>query len=326
VVRYRFGQDDLLRTKFAIAPLMELVGSVYALRDPDRYVVHRPWARWARRRTAHLDLGLLDVATPVRRPFYPVFIGPPPRAPHAQVHAELERVLRTPPGQVAAEVARAYPQGVPAAGRLLVEDPARGLELLVGQMRALWDAALAPWWTRIAAVLESEIAGRARRLAAVGPQAAFTDLHPSVRWEDGSVCVHPTRKASADVDLAGRGLLLVPAAFAWPNVWPRSDPPWAPALVYPPPGIAQLWDSEDGHAASPLAALMGRGRARVLLALERPASTLELARRLGASPGGISQHLGVLRRAGLVAGRREGRFVVYTRTSKGDALCAATDP
>lgn len=44
MVRYRFGQRDLLRTRFAIAPLMELVGAVYALRDPRRYSLHRPWA------------------------------------------------------------------------------------------------------------------------------------------------------------------------------------------------------------------------------------------------------------------------------------------
>jgi len=42
VIRYRFGQNDLLRTRFAIAPLMELIGAVYVLRDPARFVVHQP--------------------------------------------------------------------------------------------------------------------------------------------------------------------------------------------------------------------------------------------------------------------------------------------
>ena len=122
------------------------------------------------------------------------------------------------------------------------------------------------------------------------------------------------------VELAGRGLLLVPAAFVWPIVWPRSDAPWDPALVYPPPGIAALWDP-TAPAAGALEQLLGRGRARVLLALERPAATLDLAQRLAVSPGGVSEHLKVLRRAGLVVGRREGRRVVYARTAKGDGLC-----
>jgi hypothetical protein len=90
LISFRFGQDDLLRTRFAIAPLMELVGCVYALRDPAGGAVHRPWAEWTRPRTAHLDLSLLEVATPSKRPFYPVFIGPPPRVPHATVASEFE--------------------------------------------------------------------------------------------------------------------------------------------------------------------------------------------------------------------------------------------
>jgi len=70
-----------------------------------------------------------------------------------------------------------------------------------------------------------------------------------------------------------------------------------------------------------LEALLGHRRARVLLELARPAGTLDLARRMGVSAGGVSDHLKVLRAAGLVTGRREGRQVIYARTDKGDALC-----
>ena len=322
MIRYRFGQSDLLRTRFAIAPLMELVGAVYVLRDPARFVVHRPWAEWARPRTERLDLALLDVAAPSGTPFWPVFIGPPPCAPHAHVTDELERVRATPPEQVVAEITRAYPGGVPRAGRGFVDDPAGTLAELVEQMRAFWDAALAPWWPRISALLESEIASRARRLVAVGAQAAFTDLHPTVSWDQATLHVHPTKKEPADVDLAGRGLLLVPAVFTWPNVWPRTDPPWDPALVYPPSGLADLW-APDERRDDALESLLGRRRAQVLLELDRPASTLELAQRMGVSPGSVSDHLTTLRRAGLVMRRREGRRVIYARTTTGDDLRAS---
>jgi DNA-binding transcriptional ArsR family regulator len=323
---YRFGHEDLLRTRFAISPLMELNGSVEALRDPERFAVHVPWSDWARPRAADLDMSLLHVLVPRDPPFYPDFLSPPPLVPAADLDGELERVRRTPHDQVALELHKAYPDGdIPAAGLILLERPQRGLDLLVAQMRAYWDAVLAEHWPAIRGVLEAEIAWRARRLAAEGPGTAFSGIHESVRWRDDRIEVR-ARWRPRVVDLAGRGLLLVPAVFAWPIVWPMSDPPWQPALVYAPPGVANLWEPVD-TAADALAKLLGRGRARVLLGLERPASTLELSNRMGASPAAISEHLGILRRAGLAVPRREGRQVLYARTSLGDELAgAATAP
>src|SRR5919202_2965975 len=179
MVRYRFAAADLLRTRFAIAPLMELVAATYVLREPARYHVHRPWAEWAGPRAARLELGLLLAAAPFGTPFWPVFIGPPPREPHATIDAELARVAATGPERVAAEVARTYPAGVPTEARPLVDHPERALAALVAQMRAFWDATLAPWWARISAALEGEIAARVRALVAHGPQAAFAGLPPT---------------------------------------------------------------------------------------------------------------------------------------------------
>ena len=174
---------------------------------------------------------------------------------------------------------------------------------------------------QISAALEAEIAARARALVALGTEAAFTGLHETVWWEDGIVYVHPTNKAATDVDLADRGLLLVPAVFTWPSVWPRTDPPWDPALVYPPPGDGRPL-AERSTAAEALRVLLGERRAQVLLKLDRPASTQHLAWRMQVSAGGVNSHLSVLRRAGLVSRRREGRRVIYTRTAIGDALAS----
>jgi DNA-binding transcriptional ArsR family regulator len=324
VIAYRFGHDDLLRTRFAISPVMEISGSVEAFRQPERFVVHAPWAAWARGRMTEMTWDLLDVVIPRDGTIFPDFVNPPPREPQAQLEAELRRVLETPHAQVAKELADVYPGGVPAAARVLLDEPAVGLERLVGQMRAWWDVLLAPRWEGILAMLDAEIAHRGRRLADVGPAAAFADLNDRVAWRDGCVEVDrgPSRR---EVDLAGRGLLLVPAAFAWPDVWPMHDPPWQPAIVYAPRGVAELWApaGAEGDAAAALSDLLGARRAAVLLALDRPVATLELAARLGASPAGVSAHLKVLRRAGLVEGRRAGRHVLYGRTRAGDLLLRA---
>jgi DNA-binding transcriptional ArsR family regulator len=320
VIRYRFGHEDLLRTRFAISPLMELSGSVEAFRDQERFNVHAPWVDWARPRIDDLQWDLLSAVIPTGGRSFPDFVTPPPREPQAQLEPELRRVLDTEPAQVARELHEAYPDGVPAVARVLLDRSRDGLARLVDQMRAWWSAALAPRWDAILAFLLAEIAERGRRLADVGPASAFADLNSAVRWHDGAVEVRA--RVERDVDLAGRGLLLVPAAFAWPQVWPVNDPPWQPTIVYAPRGVAELWAPPLTDPGA-LADLLGARRARILVALDRPASTLELARRLGASSAGVSEHLGVLRRAGLVTGRRDGREVLYGRTRAADVLLRA---
>jgi DNA-binding transcriptional ArsR family regulator len=126
--------------------------------------------------------------------------------------------------------------------------------------------------------------------------------------------------ASRDVELDGRGLLLIPSVLAW-SVWPRVDAPWDPALTYQPPGVGDLW-LRDTATDGALEELIGRRRASLLRSLDRPASTQTLAARTGWSPGGVSSHLAVMRRTRLVVRRREGRAVIYSRTEAGDALCA----
>jgi len=60
----------------------------------------------------------------------------------------------------------------------------------------------------------------------------------------------------------------------------------------------------------------------VLSALGAPLSTTELARSLGLSAASVSQHLAVLRAAGLVNGHRVGRVVLYMRSPSGESLAA----
>ena len=321
MIRYVFGPEDLGRVRFAISPLFELAASVEVLRDPGPHGLHAPWARAARRRVARLDVALLEALLP-ERGYRPDFLTPPPESPRADLAAELARVRATPAGQIRKELGWAFPGGrMPAAAQALAAAPAAGLDVLAGQMAAYWERAIAPWWGRLVAALERDVAHRARGLAAGGPIAAFADLHPRVRWRDGAVEVE--HQYDAEVELAGRGLLLVPAAFVWPGLWAMLDPPWQPAIIYAPRGLGTLWEPPRRPRTAALDALLGRRRARILAELGAPASTQDLAARLGASAAGVSEHLGVLRRAGLVTGRRDGRAVRYERTEAGEGLVRA---
>jgi len=320
VIVYEFGPEDLGRVRFAISPLFEIAASLDVLRDPSRHAMHAPWVRTARERLGGLDLSLLESLVPSTG-YRPDFIHPPPERPRAGFASELQRVRATPPEQVARDIGWAYEgRAVPDAARVLLDDPERAMEELTELMTAYWRRAIEPVWPAVRSALEADIAYRAGRLAEGGPLAAFADLHEEASWRGGALRVD--RAYDSTVELAGRGLLLVPAAFAWPQLWAMIDPPWQPAVVYAPRGVATLWAPSE-QADDALADLLGRRRAGILAGLAAPATTQELARRLAASPAGVSEHLAVLRRAGLVNGRREGRVVRYARTASGDALVRA---
>jgi DNA-binding transcriptional ArsR family regulator len=317
-VAFAFDRADLFRTRFAISPLIELVAATYVLRLPRRFPEHRGWVERAAGRVAGMRLDLLFAANPLGRTVWPNFHAPPPVSPHPRIEDELARVAATDPAVVRADVRRAYPDGVPPAARPFIDDAERGLAELVSQMRSFWNVTLEPWWSQMSAFLEGEIAARARRLVATGGEAAFVDLHPAVSWDGQTLAVVADRMAPRSVDLNGRGLVLMPSVLAF-GAWPRVDPPWEPALTYQPPGVGDLW-LRDPTASGALAGLIGRRRAAILKLLDRPASTRTLATRTGWSPGSVSTHLTMLRRTGLVARRREGREVIYSRTATGDAL------
>jgi DNA-binding transcriptional ArsR family regulator len=77
-----------------------------------------------------------------------------------------------------------------------------------------------------------------------------------------------------------------------------------------------------GRRARPLEALLGRTRAAVLAALATTSTSTELSARLGISTASASEHVGVLRDAGLVVSRRTGRTVQHALTPLADAVLA----
>jgi hypothetical protein len=318
MISYRFGPEDVANVRFAISPLMELHNSVRTLDHPEAKVLHLPWVTATRERVADLDIGVLR-ALRASRAYTPDFISPPPTSPLGDLEAELAEMLATPADRVRAEVRRVCaPQPLPAVLQPFEDDPPAALAALAELVRAYWERALAPHWPRIRALLEGDVLYRARRLADGGAQRLLGDLHPELRFTEDTLFIDMPFEGHLALD--GRGLLLVPSAFTWPRPSASLEAAWQPFVVYPARGIASLWD--PGRAAPPaaLAALLGSRRASVLAALHAPRSTTELARALALSAGSVSQHLAVLRDAGLADAHRVGRVVLYARSPAGDAL------
>jgi len=317
MIEMRFGPRALAHVRFGISPLNELLRSVAVLDDAAGKALHLPWAIEARRRTAGLDLGALRALQPGER-YSPDFVDPPPSSPLAEIDEEIAAVAATAPEQSRAEILRAYPgDSLPSSLARLVDDPAALADLL----RAYWDRALAVHWPRVRALLEGDVLYRARQMADGGAERLFADVDPTVRFTDGVLRID--KRAQQTLDLEERGLLFVPSAFVWPAVRVVTDPQWQPTIIYPARGVGTLWEPERTPAPDALGALLGRVRGEVLAALDRPRSTTDLARALDVSPGGVSQHLRVLRDAGLVHGHRVGRVVLYLRSAAGESLLAA---
>ncbi|WP_199564891.1 ArsR/SmtB family transcription factor [Spongiactinospora rosea] len=318
-VELAFGVADVANTRFAISPLWEVVASVRVVKNPAAHAVHRPWVERVRPRLARVRWPMLHALVPVPTRTIVGFVCPPPSTSAPDLGTELA-AMRGMGSQVRGEL----PGDVPAALRPLLDDPEDGLERLAAEIAGYWEAALAPYWTRIAALLESDVLYRSRLLAEGGVARVFADLAAQVYWAGDTLRIRH-RWATGTRPLRGRGLLLVPSAFAWPDVFSVSTPPWQPTLRYTPRGIGTLWERRAAEPDAPeaLAAVLGRTRARLLAALDQPVSTKELAGRTGLSEAGANQHLTALRRAGLASAHRAGRRVLYTRTAVAEALMNA---
>jgi hypothetical protein len=323
VVRFVFSVDDLVRTRFAVSPMFELVRSLVALRDPSHAAIHVPWLRTLSGRLHGLDLEPVVLLLPARG-FSPFFLTPPPGGPASTIEEGLAALRATRPAQVRDEMElfrSQHPRTHDAVERWITH-PKREVGRLAELLEEYWRRAIEPVWPRVRAFLDADVAHRARRQAEGGPEALFADLAENVAWADDALEVVMASR-DATIPLEGRGLLLMPSAFSPVRPYVIDRDPWQPTLVYPARGIATLW--EDAPAAPDgLARLLGATRAAVLADLAAPRSTSELAERLGISPANASHHLTALRDGGLATGRRERRSVLYVRTPLGDALAGVS--
>ncbi|MCW3813226.1 winged helix-turn-helix domain-containing protein [Micromonospora sp. DR5-3] len=313
------------RVRFALSCLWETVASVRVLRDPGQHAIHLPWANRVRPRLAEAGLvgpggGLLWHLVPPAPGYLADFLTPPPAGLAPDLGQELAALRATPPETVRAHL-DLYNGPRPPALSALHADPEDGLHRLAEEIEAYWRLALAGDWPRIRALLEAEVFRRARLLAEDGAAGLLNDLHERVRWEGDALLISQRHCAAPDVP-DGSGLVLVPSVFAWPSVLSISAGD-VPQLAYPARGLGALWACPP-TAPDALGAVLGRGRARLLAALDAPRSTTDLARRTGLSPAGVSQHLTALRAAGLVVTHRQGRSLLSSRTAVAEALLTAS--
>ncbi|MET7937411.1 winged helix-turn-helix domain-containing protein [Streptomyces sp. NPDC005322] len=196
-------------------------------------------------------------------------------------------------------------------------------EEAIGRVRDVWRSALAPYWNGILNHLESECNARGRIVMTGGVDRLLATLHSKIQW---SAPVLQVPGPDRDVHLGGRGLLLAPSFFLahCPGLLigtGQEGGQAALAFAVSPdtPEAADAWDAPDNTVRA-LGALVGRTRAAALRALTASCTTTELARRLGISSAGASQHAAVLRDSGLITTHRSRNTVLHSVTPLGMAL------
>jgi DNA-binding transcriptional ArsR family regulator len=266
---------------------------------------------------ARRDVGLLIALNPAHG-YFPDMLTPAEASdgleagiqailnlPKQRLKSEIEK-LATEHGKVSAKVA-AIGDGDP---RILEE---LGVAFRTYHTAAVDDVSD---WVRMA--FDADRVRRAQTLLDGGVGALLDGLHTKATF-NGTVLEITDYPSERDLYLGGRGLRLVPSFFKVPDVKPitLTDPDLPQVLVYPVDRSAGL---AAAAAREPLSALLGRTRASLLEAAVLGGSTTELARRVSISAPAASQHLTVLREAGLIISVRDANVVRHTATSLGNAM------
>ena len=319
---------ELARTRFAVSPLSETIAGLQQL-GVWRNEVHRPWIRWASGELAAQSLALPRTWPLIvnDRPGWPQFLLPAPAGAQMTIDDQLAAMQQTTDRQVRNSLHRVFGSQLPDAAAELAADPAVGLRVIAAELREAYDRLIAPHWSRIRGVLDNDIAYRARQLANGGSARLFADLHPDLSWHDGRLTLTDVARGNRDATgVAPGGLVLIPVVLGPPCVMVKLHTTTQTTVRYPARGIGALWAAGTRPATASAIRLLGRPRARLLEELRSPATTADLARAFDITPSAVSQHLGVLRASGLVAGKRTGRRVLYQITEQGLALLQPDGP
>ena len=315
MIRYELVGMDLADVRFGVSPLNEMVLSLRSWRDPGRFPLQLRWLHELQRVRDRLDEPMLWALTNVRL-WTPDFLNPRPYSPLTRIDDELSRLAGTDPAIFRRDLRAVHgADGLP--------EPLRGtarrvLARITDALTDYWRLCFEPHWTRMRALLEGDVTFRGRQIAQHGLATMFAGLSPMVRLVDDVVEV----QLRSDLDYCRPttgGLTLVPSLWTVNASTPISaaEPPM---IMYAARGTATLWEPQELPAPHALARLFGASRAGLLGNLEVPASSTELAARLGVTTSAVNQHLRALYDAGLLVRARHGRSVLYRRSDIGDRL------
>ena len=321
MLRIHFGAGDLARVRFMISPLGETMLSVAVLARHDPQLPLEVWRSEQRSNLADAPSRLLLSLVPAD--WRPSLALAPIVGRRPGFTDELDAVLEFRPRPLRAFLATLDSPARTARWQALLPDDASSERRFTRDLLSDYHSrCIAEHWPAVRIHLEGDIAFRSGISATDGIGAVLATLHPAIRWNDPILEVGVAGRSRV-LDLGGRGLVLVPSVFAWPDPIVLLDGTGQPVLLYPARRLPALGQRPAYHRDA-LAVLLGGTRAGLLLAAAGGGSTSDLAQQLGVSVASASQHLTALHKAGLVSRTRRGQAVHQELTPLGVQLLLAS--
>ncbi len=334
MIRFRFTSPrptDCIA--FEYSPLVECLTSLHVLVGPRQHALRHGWVRQMRTLDRRLRRRIDAYAFVFRRQVPDIFLlqagedartledqlagidRRPPRAIQEGFGLWLDGPHGVSRGQALAWAEAEEPLCVETVA-LLVDDPREFARRFADLVRAYWRSAFAEEWRRVEPFLSDSVEEDRRLIAASG-------VWPMLARLPGRCRIAPEEdelRVVCDVDYAAElrpdsALVLTPSTFIWPHVAINAHPRWPNWVTYPAACAVRAATPElpPSELVDVLRALGDETRLRVLKAIAAsPRTTQELAPIVGLTTTGLSKSLLRLADAGLVEGRREGKFVVYS--------------
>ncbi|MFF5448842.1 DUF5937 family protein [Streptomyces sp. NPDC012888] len=182
------------------------------------------------------------------------------------------------------------------------------------------EAFFAATWRRIEPQQTADARHKTEVLRRKGLPAALAEVSAALAVDEAQTTItvdkmaHGTTSAT-DPAIGRPGLVFLPTHFGWPHLLVLHAPGWRPVVHYPlsspssqlaaGSGSVELLQRRMDALAHPMRMKLCRSLARA------PYTTSELASVYGITPPEVSRHLSVLKKAGLLHTRREGRYVQH---------------
>ncbi|MFI5621007.1 DUF5937 family protein [Streptomyces sp. NPDC051567] len=172
-------------------------------------------------------------------------------------------------------------------------------------------------WKRIEPQQSADARHKTQVLRHKGLPAALAQVSAALSVDEERTTITADKmvngSTSANDPRTGTGLVFIPTNFGWPHLLVLHAPGWRPVVHYPlgspapasVPGSVEMLTRRMEALAHPMRMRLCRSLARA------PYTTSELATVCGITAPEVSRHLSVLKKAGLLHTRRQGRYAQH---------------